>query len=100
MKFVLIALTVVLTLQPAHWCQTPDTTTLQPLGIALESYPYPYPVHFFPLRLQGQDVPMAYMDAPAAHHANGRTVVLLTARILEDIILARSWADYVRPGIA
>jgi len=37
------------------------------LGIALEGYPYPWPVHFLPLTIEGQDVRMAYMDvAPAA----------------------------------
>jgi len=77
MKFVLIALTVVLIAQPALVAASPGTSTLQPLGIALETYRYPYPVHFLPLQLQGEDVRMAYMDAPAAHRANGRTMVLL-----------------------
>src|SRR5208282_4929644 len=32
----------------------------------LEGYPYPWPVHFLPLTIEGQDVRMAYMDVPAA----------------------------------
>lgn len=50
------------------------------LGIALESYPYPWPVHFLPLTIEGQDLRMAYMDVPPAARAAGtaeRAVVLL-----------------------
>jgi pimeloyl-ACP methyl ester carboxylesterase len=77
MKFAPMGLALALTLQSAVLSAPHDTPALQPLGIALESYPYPYPVHFLPLQIQGQDVRMAYMDAPAAHPANGRTVVML-----------------------
>jgi len=55
--------------------QTP--AALEPLGIGLETYPYPYPVHFLPLQIEGQDLRMAYMDVPAQGTANGRTVVLM-----------------------
>lgn len=47
---------------PAH-AQTgasPDYDS--PLGIALEEYPYPHPVQFLRLSVQGQAVRMAYMD--------------------------------------
>ena len=50
---------------------------VEPLGIGLEGYPYPYPVHFLPLQIEGQDLRMAYMDVPAQGAANGRTVVLM-----------------------
>jgi pimeloyl-ACP methyl ester carboxylesterase len=36
------------------------------LGIALEGYPYPWPVHFLSLKTEGQDVRMAYMDVMPA----------------------------------
>ena len=49
----------------------------QPLGIALETWAYPYPVHFFGLSVEGQAVRMAYMDVPAQGKANGQTVVLM-----------------------
>lgn len=49
----------------------------KPLGIALEEYPYPWPVQFVTLPIEGQDVRMAYMDVAPAGQANGRTVVLL-----------------------
>jgi pimeloyl-ACP methyl ester carboxylesterase len=50
------------------------------IGIALEGYPYPYPVHFFPVTLDGEDLRVAYMDVAPSGPANGRTVVLLHGR--------------------
>jgi pimeloyl-ACP methyl ester carboxylesterase len=47
------------------------------LGIALEEIEYPWPVHFLPLTLDGQDLRMAYMDVAPTAAANGRTVLLL-----------------------
>jgi pimeloyl-ACP methyl ester carboxylesterase len=47
-----------------------------PLGIALEGYPYPYPVQSLPLEIEGQMVRMSYMDVPGAGSGNGRAVVL------------------------
>jgi pimeloyl-ACP methyl ester carboxylesterase len=47
------------------------------LGIALEAYPYPWPVHLIPLAIEGQDVRMAYMDVPPSGTANGRTIILM-----------------------
>ena len=43
----------------------------------MEEYPYPYPMQYLPLTLDGQKVRMAYMDIPSSTAANGRTVVLL-----------------------
>jgi pimeloyl-ACP methyl ester carboxylesterase len=50
---------------------------LTPLSISLEGYPYPYPVAFFDLHQEGQDLRMAYMDAKPVGQGNGKTVVLL-----------------------
>jgi pimeloyl-ACP methyl ester carboxylesterase len=50
--------------------------TIVPLGISLDSYPYPYPVHFLEFEMQGQLVRMAYMDVLPAGTSNGQTVVL------------------------
>jgi pimeloyl-ACP methyl ester carboxylesterase len=47
------------------------------LGIALEEYPYPWPVHFLPLVIEGQGLRMAYMDVPPSGASNGRVVVLM-----------------------
>jgi pimeloyl-ACP methyl ester carboxylesterase len=49
----------------------------EPLGIALEGWPYPAPIKFLPLTMAGQAVRMAYMDVPPAGSANGRVAVLL-----------------------
>src|SRR5262249_19771592 len=49
---------------------------VQPGSITYEEIAYPYPVHYLPLTLYGQDVRMAYMDVPASGTPNGRTVVL------------------------
>ncbi len=49
----------------------------KPLGIALEEYSYPWPVHFLPLVIEGQELRMAYMDVPPAGVSNGRAVVLM-----------------------
>jgi pimeloyl-ACP methyl ester carboxylesterase len=53
---------------PAHW---------GPISINLEEIEYPYPVHFFNLKLFDQDVRIAYMDVAPVGAANGQTVVLL-----------------------
>jgi pimeloyl-ACP methyl ester carboxylesterase len=50
---------------------------VEPLGIAMEGYPYPFPVKQLPLQLEGQDVRMAYMDVAPTGAANGRTALLL-----------------------
>jgi pimeloyl-ACP methyl ester carboxylesterase len=63
-----------------------------PLGIALESYPYPFPVHFLEFEMQGQLVRMAYMDVPASAAANGETIVLLHGKNFGGYY----WADTIR----
>lgn len=57
--------------------QSSESNDLKPLGIALEGYPYPWPVHFLLLAIEGQDLRMVYMDVPPSGSANGRTVVLM-----------------------
>lgn len=52
----------------------------EPYGIGLEGFPYPYPVHMFPLAYDGETMRMAYMDVPAAGTPNGRTALLLHGR--------------------
>lgn len=46
------------------------------LSVTLENVKYPYPVKFFPIHTEGQDIRMAYMDVAPTQNANGRTVVL------------------------
>lgn len=49
---------------------------ITPLGIGYEDVDYPYPVHFFDLKIEGQFLRMAYMDV-VPRVANGKSVVLL-----------------------
>jgi pimeloyl-ACP methyl ester carboxylesterase len=72
---------------------------ITPLGIALESYPYPHPIHFQSFDMQGQLVRMAYMDIPASVPTNGETVLLLHGKNFgsyywEGTIKALSSAGY------
>ncbi|WP_158808845.1 alpha/beta fold hydrolase [Beijerinckia sp. L45] len=48
-----------------------------PLGIGLEGWLYPAPVHFFQLSIDGQIVRMAYMDIAPKGTSRNQTVVLL-----------------------
>jgi len=59
---------------------SPPVPATEPFGIALEGFPYPHPVHRFPLAQQGEQLGMAYMDVAPKGDANGRTVVLLHGR--------------------
>src|SRR6202789_2179540 len=58
----------------------PQAVRAEAMGIGLEGFPYPYPVHFVPITLEGEDLRLAYMDAPPVGLSNGRTVVLLHGR--------------------
>ncbi len=49
----------------------------KPLGSAMEEYPYPFPVEFLPLNIEGEDVRMAYMDVKPASGEATQTIVLL-----------------------
>lgn len=62
----------------AAWPQAPaEAGYTKPLGIALEEWPYPWPVRFLEVDIEGRQERMAYMDVPPAGRANGRTVTLL-----------------------
>ena len=50
------------------------------MGVALEGFPYPYPVNFLPLTIEGEDLRLAYMDVAPTGAATGRTAVLLHGR--------------------
>ena len=50
------------------------------MGIALEGFPYPYPVHFLPVSLEGEDLRLGYMDVPPVGASTGGTIVLLHGR--------------------
>lgn len=48
----------------------------EPLGIAMEGYPYPHDVAFRSFEIDGQKLRMAYMDVAPQGAAQGRTVTL------------------------
>ncbi len=52
----------------------------EPLGIALEGWPYPFPVRWREFDLDGQTVRQAYMDLAPTTAPNGRTALLLHGR--------------------
>jgi len=69
------------------------------LGIGLEEYEYPYPVHFLPLTNDLQSVSMAYMDIPPSTAQNGKTVVLFHGKAFgcyyfRNVIEALTGAGY------
>jgi pimeloyl-ACP methyl ester carboxylesterase len=63
----------------------------EPYGIALEGFPYPYPVSFLPVVNDGEELRMAYMDVKPAQ-PNGRSVVLLHGRNFPSSY----WAPVIR----
>jgi pimeloyl-ACP methyl ester carboxylesterase len=46
------------------------------ISINLSNVDYAYPVKYFPIAAEGQELQMAYMDVSPTQKANGRTVVL------------------------
>ncbi len=46
------------------------------LSITMEDVKYAYPVKYFPITTEGQDLRMAYMDIAPTNRNNGKTVVL------------------------
>src|SRR5436190_11800310 len=57
--------------------QVAAPTDIKPGSINSEDAPYPYPSHYFPLTILGNDLRMSYMDVAPSGPANGHTVVLL-----------------------
>jgi pimeloyl-ACP methyl ester carboxylesterase len=76
------ALTLYLAVAAALWlvASASPAAPSEAMGIALEGFPYPYPVHFMPVSLEGEDLRLAYMDVPPVGSSTGRTVVLLHGR--------------------
>ncbi|MBD8548429.1 alpha/beta hydrolase [Sphingomonas sp. CFBP 8760] len=66
-----------------------------PLGVNLERFGYPAPVHWFEAGSQGHPVRMAFLDWPATATPNGTTVVLLHGKNF----CAATWGDTAR-GLA
>jgi pimeloyl-ACP methyl ester carboxylesterase len=73
-KFVAFALAAALLAPPAF------SKDVEPVGIALENWPYPYPVSTLDLSVQGQRLRQAYMDVPPVAKPNGRVALLFHGR--------------------
>lgn len=71
------AAALVLSLAPLVLAQDAPRTYDAPLGSAMEEWPYPFPVRFLPLTVDGQPVRLAYMDVAPTGAANGSAVLLL-----------------------
>jgi pimeloyl-ACP methyl ester carboxylesterase len=63
-----------------HGQTPPQSVSTEPYGIALEGYPYPYPVKMLPIVWEGHALRMAYMDVAPTAAPNGRSVLLLHGR--------------------
>ena len=63
----------------------------EPVGIALENWPYPYPVSYLDLTVQGQPLRQAYMDVAPTAAPNGRTALLFHGRNFP----ASYWKDVI-----
>jgi len=63
----------------------------EPVGIALENWPYPYPLSYLDLTVQGQPLRQAYMDVAPTGKANGRTALLFHGRNFP----ASYWKDVI-----
>lgn len=70
---------------------------LEPLGINLEGYDYPFPVHYLKLQEQGQELELAYMDVQP-ESANGRTVVLMHGKNFCGAYWKRTASDLAGAG--
>ena len=62
------------------WLPAHAESQLEPLGIGLEGFAYPFKVRYLPLTMEGQPVKMAYMDVAPSGTANGRVALLLHGR--------------------
>ena len=77
----------------------PAPVAAEPVGIALEGFPYPHPVAYLPLTQEGEELRMAYMDVPPGANSNGRTALLLHGRNFpasywEPVVKALNGAGY------
>jgi pimeloyl-ACP methyl ester carboxylesterase len=76
------ALTIVLAIAPLFGCPVSlaQERAVEPLGQAMEGFPYPHPVEYFTLSLEGRKQQMAYMHVAPAGSPNGRTALLFHGR--------------------
>ncbi len=88
-RSVLLFLLAAVTLGTAHAQTPPEVPAV--VGAAMEGYASPYPVRYFPLKIEGQSLRMAYLDVAPVGAANGRTVLLLHGKNF----FAAYWRDSI-----
>ena len=71
--------------------------SIKPRDIDLTDYPYPYPVQFITLNIQGETLKMAYMDVKPAN-ANGHIVMLLHGKNFSGFYWAQTAAVLAENG--
>ena len=89
-QLLLLAATILLSAPAASFAQTASSDQ-EPIGIGLEGFVYPYPVQYLLLRMEGEDVKLAFMDVEPSAPANGKTVVLMHGRNF----LGAYWKDTI-----
>ena len=93
MKILLTMLLTALVLNTACAQEHPLTK----LDINLDNYTYPYPVAFFEVHNQQQDLQMAYMDVQPAHY-NGHNVLLLHGKNFNGAYWGQTIASLTKAG--
>lgn len=76
----------------------PAAATPEPLGIGLEGFPSPFPVHLLPLTVEGQALRLAYMDVAPEGPPNGRAVLLLHGKNFYGAYWERTIRALARAG--
>lgn len=71
MKKIFLFITLTIALASFAKAQKIDT-----LSITLENLKYPYPIKYYPISTEGQDLKMAYMDVAPTVNPNGKTAIL------------------------
>ncbi|PZR23797.1 MAG: alpha/beta hydrolase [Flavobacterium psychrophilum] len=71
--------------------------TLRPTELRMENIKYPFPVQMLALKIQGQDLEMAYMDLQPAK-ANGKTVLLLHGKNFPAMYWEQTANDLAKEG--
>jgi pimeloyl-ACP methyl ester carboxylesterase len=76
---------------------TQAQSKLEVSGLLLENIKYPFPVKELNLKIQGQDLKMAYMDAQPAK-PNGKTVLLLHGKNFSAAYWEQTATDLLKDG--
>ena len=81
----------------SHARSDAQQTQVVPLGASLEGFPYPYPVSYIRLNIQGEKLSMAYMDVKP-ENSNGRAVMLLHGKNFSGAYWEQAAADLSKQG--